>query len=54
MTHQPMDMPIGRFSGLIDPQGAPFTVMRLARPPADNHHPAGRRSAGGAPPAGRM
>jgi uncharacterized protein len=26
---EPMDMPIGRFAGLIDPQGAPFTVMQM-------------------------
>ncbi len=30
VTVEPMDMAIGRFSGLIDPQGASFTVMRLA------------------------
>jgi predicted enzyme related to lactoylglutathione lyase len=30
VTYEPMDMPIGRFSGLVDPQGASFTVMRLA------------------------
>ena len=30
VTHEPMDMPIGRFAGLIDPQGASLTVMRLA------------------------
>lgn len=29
VTMEPMDMPIGRFSGLIDPQGASFTVMAL-------------------------
>ena len=27
---EPMDMPIGRFAGLIDPQGASFAVMQLA------------------------
>ncbi len=27
---EPMDMPIGRFAGLIDPQGAGFTVMQPA------------------------
>jgi predicted enzyme related to lactoylglutathione lyase len=27
VTNEPMDMPIGRFAGLIDPQGASFTVM---------------------------
>ena len=25
---EPMDMPIGRFAGMIDPQGASFTVMQ--------------------------
>ncbi len=29
ITTQPMDMPIGRFAGLIDPQGAAFAVMQL-------------------------
>jgi hypothetical protein len=29
---EPMDMPIGRFAGLIDPQGASFTVMQPASP----------------------
>lgn len=29
VTNEPMDMPIGRFAGLIDPQGASFTVMKL-------------------------
>ena len=28
VTVEPMDMPIGRFAGLIDPQGASFTVMQ--------------------------
>lgn len=28
VTNEPMDMPIGRFAGLIDPQGAGFTVMQ--------------------------
>jgi predicted enzyme related to lactoylglutathione lyase len=28
---EPMDMPIGRFAGLIDPQGASFTVMQMPR-----------------------
>ena len=27
---EPMDMPIGRFANLIDPQGATFAVMQLA------------------------
>jgi uncharacterized protein len=27
---EPMDMPIGRFAGLIDPQGASFTIMQGA------------------------
>jgi predicted enzyme related to lactoylglutathione lyase len=27
---EPMDMPIGRFAGIIDPQGAAFTIMQLA------------------------
>lgn len=30
MTQEPVDMPIGRFANLVDPQGAPFTVMALA------------------------
>jgi predicted enzyme related to lactoylglutathione lyase len=30
VTSEPMDMPIGRFAGFVDPQGASFTVMRLA------------------------
>ncbi|MGB2710379.1 MAG: VOC family protein [Conexibacter sp.] len=30
VTMEPMDMAIGRFAGLIDPQGASFTVMKLA------------------------
>jgi len=30
VTAEPMDMPIGRFAGLIDPQGASFTVMQPA------------------------
>ncbi len=30
ITYEPMDMPVGRFAGLIDPQGASLTVMRLA------------------------
>jgi uncharacterized protein len=29
VTFEPMDMPIGRFAGLIDPQGASFTVMQM-------------------------
>jgi uncharacterized protein len=28
LTMEPMDTPIGRFAGLIDPQGASFTVMQ--------------------------
>jgi predicted enzyme related to lactoylglutathione lyase len=32
ITMEPMDMPIGRFAGLIDPQGAAFTVMQMASP----------------------
>lgn len=31
VTMESMDMPIGRFAGLIDPQGASFTVMKLAQ-----------------------
>jgi len=31
VTNGPMDMPIGRFAGLIDPQGASFTVMQPAQ-----------------------
>ena len=27
---EPIDMPIGRFAGLIDPQGAPFAIMQPA------------------------
>ena len=34
VTSEPMDMPIGRFATLIDPQGASFAVMQLA--PADS------------------
>jgi predicted enzyme related to lactoylglutathione lyase len=30
VTNEPMDMPIGRFAGLIDLQGASFTVMAPA------------------------
>jgi uncharacterized protein len=30
VTVEPMDMPIGRFAGFIDPQGASFTVMQPA------------------------
>ena len=30
ITQEPMDMPIGRFAGLIDPEGASFTVMQPA------------------------
>ena len=30
VTQEPMDMPIGRFAGFIDPQGASFSVMALA------------------------
>jgi uncharacterized protein len=30
IVNEPMDMPIGRFAGLIDPQGAAFTVMQMA------------------------
>lgn len=33
LTQEPMDMPIGRFATIIDPQGASFTVM--ARAPAE-------------------
>jgi uncharacterized protein len=29
---QPTDMPIGRFAGLVDPQGASFAVMQFTRP----------------------
>lgn len=31
VTAEPMDMAIGRFSGFLDPQGASFTVMQMAR-----------------------
>jgi predicted enzyme related to lactoylglutathione lyase len=30
VTVEPVDMPIGRFAGMIDPQGAAFTVMQAA------------------------
>ncbi len=30
IRNEPMDMPIGRFAGIIDPQGASFTVMQPA------------------------
>jgi predicted enzyme related to lactoylglutathione lyase len=30
ITMGPMDMPIGRFAGMIDPQGASFTIMQAA------------------------
>ena len=30
ITMEPMDMPIGRFAAVIDPQGASFTVMQPA------------------------
>lgn len=30
VTQEPMDMPIGRFAGFVDPQGASFTVMQMA------------------------
>jgi predicted enzyme related to lactoylglutathione lyase len=29
IAQEPMDMPIGRFATIIDPQGAPFAVMQL-------------------------
>jgi predicted enzyme related to lactoylglutathione lyase len=32
VTVEPVDMPIGRFAGLIDPQGAAFTIMQPASP----------------------
>lgn len=28
ITYEPMDMPIGRFAGLIDPQGASLSIMQ--------------------------
>jgi predicted enzyme related to lactoylglutathione lyase len=31
ITQEPMDMPIGRFAGIVDPQGASFAVMQLAQ-----------------------
>jgi len=34
VTNEPMDMPIGRFAGLVDPQGASFTVMQMQPAPA--------------------
>lgn len=30
VTNEPVSMPIGRFAGLIDPQGASFTVMQAS------------------------
>jgi predicted enzyme related to lactoylglutathione lyase len=30
VVNEPMDMPIGRFAGLVDPQGAAFTIMQPA------------------------
>jgi predicted enzyme related to lactoylglutathione lyase len=30
VTMEPMDMPIGRFAGLLDPQGASLSVMQIA------------------------
>lgn len=30
ITMEPMDMPIGRFAAMIDPQGASFSVMQMA------------------------
>jgi predicted enzyme related to lactoylglutathione lyase len=30
IAHEPMDMPVGRFANLVDPQGAPLAIMRLA------------------------
>jgi predicted enzyme related to lactoylglutathione lyase len=30
ITYEPMDMPIGRFAGIVDPQGAAFSVMQGA------------------------
>jgi len=32
ITYEPMEMPIGRFAGILDPQGASFTVMKLGQP----------------------
>ncbi len=32
VTNEPMDMPIGRFAGLVDLQGASFTVMQPPPP----------------------
>ena len=32
ITYEPMDMSLGRFAGMIDPQGASLTVMQLAQP----------------------
>src|SRR5262249_44018265 len=29
ITMEAMDTPIGRFAGIIDPQGAPFAVMQM-------------------------
>lgn len=31
VTMEPMDMPIGRFAGLIDPQGASLAIMQMAQ-----------------------
>jgi predicted enzyme related to lactoylglutathione lyase len=30
ITYEPMDMPIGRFAGIVDPQGASFSIMQPA------------------------
>jgi predicted enzyme related to lactoylglutathione lyase len=30
ITMEPMDMPIGRFAGIVDPQGASFSIMQPA------------------------
>jgi uncharacterized protein len=30
ITVEPMEMPIGSFAGIIDPQGASFTIMQMA------------------------
>jgi predicted enzyme related to lactoylglutathione lyase len=32
VTFEPMEMSLGRFAGLIDPQGASFAVMQTAPP----------------------
>ena len=30
ITYEPMTMPIGRFAGMVDPQGASLSVMQMS------------------------